>query len=88
MAGRRQSGGVTATPPMLSPVWPLPALLIAVPLVVHVEETGPLRPPQEAALASLSSVIEETLGPVRMDYAFTLAVVERVGTRIADLLSA
>ncbi len=28
------------------------------------------------------------LGPVRMDYAFTLAVVERVGTRIADLLSA
>jgi hypothetical protein len=52
---------------MLSPVWPLPALLIAVPLVVHVEETGPLRPPQEAALASLSSVIEETLGPVRMD---------------------
>ncbi|MCC6653230.1 MAG: hypothetical protein IT348_18900 [Candidatus Eisenbacteria bacterium] len=28
------------------------------------------------------------LGPVRMDYAFTLAVVERVGTRISDLLSA
>jgi len=28
------------------------------------------------------------LGPLRMDYAFTLAVVDRVGTRIADLLSA
>ena len=28
------------------------------------------------------------LGPLRMDYAFTLAVVERVGTRVADLLSA
>ena len=28
------------------------------------------------------------LGPLRMDYAFTLAVVETVGTRVADLLSA
>ena len=28
------------------------------------------------------------LGPLRMDYAFTLAVVDRVGTRVADLLSA
>ncbi len=28
------------------------------------------------------------LGPRRMDYAFTLAVVDRVGTRVADLLSA
>jgi heat-inducible transcriptional repressor len=28
------------------------------------------------------------LGPLRMDYAFTLAVVDRVGTRVSDLLSA
>lgn len=28
------------------------------------------------------------LGPLRMDYAFTLAVVDRVGTQVADLLSA
>jgi heat-inducible transcriptional repressor len=28
------------------------------------------------------------LGPLRMDYAFTLAVVDTVGSRIADLLSA
>ena len=28
------------------------------------------------------------LGPLRMDYALALAVVDRVGTRIADLLSA
>jgi heat-inducible transcriptional repressor len=28
------------------------------------------------------------LGPLRMDYALTLAVVDRVGTRVADLLSA
>lgn len=28
------------------------------------------------------------LGPLRMDYAFTLAVVDRVGTRVADVLSA
>jgi len=28
------------------------------------------------------------LGPLRMDYAFALAVVDRVGSRVADLLSA
>lgn len=50
-------------------MWPIHALLVAVPLVVHVEETGPLQPPQEAALLSLVVALEEAIGPVKMDAA-------------------
>ena len=53
------------------------------------------RPPQQASVGfhrftlpgSIPGAVG-VLGPLRMDYAFTLAVVDTVGSRVADLLSA